>query len=156
VSNQSVSLSHTFIVHFLLLFIIRLASLSLQDFSRVMDHLRAQGMLPPAQASTSVESILSPDDIVPLIQADESLRNSLLRHLPQGQQDDTNLIEILRSPQLRQAMSALTHALEEGGEQGVLSNLGLRNDGQRLGESPIAALIAALIAKAERRKNEHD
>jgi hypothetical protein len=53
-------------------------------------------------------------------------------------------------------MSALTHALEEGGEQGVLSNLGLRNDGQRLGESPIAALIAALIAEAERRKNEHD
>ena len=141
---------------FSLLFIIRLASISLQDFSRVMDHLRAQGMLPPAQVSTPVESILSPEEIVPLVQADESLRNSLLQHLPQGQQDVASLVEILRSPQLRQAISSLTQALE-GGQGSILLNLGLRQDGQaNQGEGAVGALIAALIAEAERRKNERD
>lgn len=141
---------------FSLLFIIRLASISLQDFSRVMDHLRAQGMLPPAQVSTPVESILSPEEIVPLVQADESLRNSLLQHLPQGQQDVASLVEILRSPQLRQAISSLTQALE-GGQGSILLNLGLRQDGQaNQGEGAVGALIAALIAEAERRKHERD
>ena len=143
---------------FSLLFIIRLASISLQDFSRVMDHLRAQGMLPPAQVSTPVESILSPEEIVPLVQADESLRNSLLQHLPQGQQDVASLVEILRSPQLRQAISSLTQALE-GGQGSILSNLGLSiQDGQQAnqGEGSVGALIAALIAEAERRKHERD
>ena len=142
---------------FSLLFIIRLASISLQDFSRVMDHLRAQGMLPPAQVSTPVESILSPEEIVPLVQADESLRNSLLQHLPQGQQDVASLVEILRSPQLRQAISSLTQALE-GGQGSILLNLGLRQDGQQAnqGEGAVGALIAALIAEAERRKHERD
>jgi len=158
VSHQSVLLTLHF--PFSLLFIIRLASISLQDFSRVMDHLRAQGMLPPAQVSTPVESILSPEEIVPLVQADESLRNSLLRHLPQGQQDVGNLVEILRSPQLRQAISSLTQALEGGRGQGsILSNLGLRSqDGQQAnqGEGAVGALIAALIAEAERRKHERD
>jgi len=125
-----------------------------------MNHLRHQGLLPLEQISTPLQSILSSDEIIPLVQADESLRNSLLRHLPSGQQDVQNLIEILRSPQLQQAMASLTQALEDdrgGGGRGVISSLGLQgSDGGDVnrGEGPVGALIAALIAEAERRRNE--
>lgn len=126
-----------------------------------MNHLRDQGLLPLEQTSTPLQSILSSDEIIPLVLADEPLRNSLLRHLPPGQQDAQNLIEILRSPQLQQAMASLTQALDEdrgGGGRGVISSLGLQgSDGDgamNRGEGPVGALIAALIAEAERRRNE--
>jgi len=127
-----------------------------------MNHLRSQGIL-PEQVTTPLQSILSSDEIIPLVQADESLRHSLLCHLPSGQQDVQNLIEILRSPQLQQAMASLTSALEEdrgggGGGRGVISSLGLQgSDGEEAvsrGEGAVGALIAALIAEAERRRNE--
>ena len=43
-------------------------------------------------------------------------KKALTEHLPEGQQTDEHLKENLKSPQLRQAMQALTEAIQQSEE----------------------------------------
>ena len=55
----------------------------------------------------------------------ESIQQELLSHLPEGLQNNAELIETLRSPQLQQALGALTGALQTDNFNAVFANFGL-------------------------------
>jgi len=113
-----------------------------------------------APAPTPLSAVLDPDALVALVREDASLRDELLPHLPEGQRDLAGLVDTLRSPQLMVALDRLSEALEQGGAadrgaDSALASFGLDpRDGRAArarGEGAVGALVAAIIAEAERR-----
>ena len=62
-----------------------------------------------------------------LLESDESgeVKAALIGQLPEGQQNEENLKDNLLSPQLRQAMNALTQAIQSDQIDIILASCGL-------------------------------
>ena len=85
-----------------------------------------------------------------------ALQEILLPLLPPDQQNLPNLIEILRSPQLRQAMLSLTGALDTENANIIFSNFNLRpedGDQEMVRGDAVGALVSAINREAERNRN---
>jgi len=67
--------------------------------------------------------IITPETILPLLSPDIVQR--LLPDLPEGRQTEQELHEILRSPQLQQAVQTLSYAIESGQSQDIVRTVGL-------------------------------
>lgn len=69
--------------------------------------------------------IVNSDDVVPIVEQNEGMQQALLQHLPDSLQNPAELLSTLRSPQLQQALSALTGALQTDNLNAVFANFGL-------------------------------
>jgi UCH-binding domain len=132
----------------------------------LLQMLMAGGGRRVRDATTPLPYILDSESMIRFVRENSSdVVPALLPHLPPGQQNMESLIEILRSPQLRQASMALSSALEATGRQSgtvgmqaLFSNFGLRpSDGEselnRLGGADrVGAMLAAIQAKVDRER----
>jgi hypothetical protein len=131
----------------------------MEDFARALQALSMGGILPMARSAptTPLPFVLQADAIEAALRADAdgTMARNLLPHLPPGQQTEEHLRDILRSPQLHQAMQSLTAALDSEQAQAVISNLGLRSSdattAMATGDA-VAGLVAAVQADADRRR----
>ena len=78
-----------------------------------------------AEPATPLNFIANSDDVTPIVSQNESMQQALLQHLPPSLQNSEELINTLRSPQLQQALSALTGALQTDNLNAVFANFGL-------------------------------
>lgn len=135
--------------------------------------------------NTPLGLILQPDAIIAAVHEDPSFGAALMRHLPDGQQTLEQLIEVvsgrgcrctratelqarahlplpcplparqIRSPQLHQAMSSVSGAMDSANAASVFANFGLRPaDGSEAlvrGDGS-AALVHAVQARADRER----
>lgn len=81
--------------------------------------------MPSTMANSSLNSLLDPELVIPLLESDADLTNAVLEHLPEGQRDHNALKEQLRSPQLQQTLGRLTQALNEGLGAALIQQLDL-------------------------------
>ncbi|CCG83233.1 ADRM1 [Taphrina deformans PYCC 5710] len=114
----------------------------------------------PPQETTQSESIdlqdvLTPDLILPLL-ANEDTRKSLFPHLPSSLISDppteSEVRTIMTSVQWRQALSALSYALNHGGEP-VIRSLGLDTSNLQ-GNSGVEAFLRAVKKALDQEGNE--
>lgn len=84
-----------------------------------------------------------------------ALQSVLLPLLPPDQQTLPDLLQILRSPQLRQAMLSLTSALDTENANIIFSNFNLRaedGDNEMARGDAVGALVSAMNRDAERNR----
>mmetsp|Transcript_5828 Transcript_5828/g.17446 ORF Transcript_5828/g.17446 Transcript_5828/m.17446 type:complete len:288 (-) Transcript_5828:177-1040(-) len=92
----------------------------------------------------SVSELLGPDIVIPILRdpaIEESLQ-SLVEHLPDGDSSPEALAELLRSPQFRQQVASLSHALQSGQGTELLRSFGIESDSTGNG---VAALLQHLL-----------
>ncbi len=78
-----------------------------------------------AQAAPNLEDIVIGEDVMASgILQDPAVRAALVQYLPEGQQSEEFLEANIRSSQLRQALGALSAALNSDNYNSVLANLG--------------------------------
>ncbi len=115
-----------------------------------------QTMMNRMQPTPPLEALFDSTEVQALLE-DESARAELLRLLPEERQDVSELHHTVTSPQIKQAMHALSQALVSDNFNSVMANFGLdQADGAaqlQLGD-PIGAFLAALQAKADRAKSK--
>ena len=78
-----------------------------------------------SEPTTPLNFVVNSDDVVPIVQQNESMQQALISHLPESLQTSEELLSTLRSPQLQQALSALTGALQTDNLNAVFANFGL-------------------------------
>mmetsp|Transcript_19428 Transcript_19428/g.33419 ORF Transcript_19428/g.33419 Transcript_19428/m.33419 type:complete len:285 (+) Transcript_19428:41-895(+) len=117
----------------------------------VLSGLFAGGALEQSKDIDLID-ILSSSAVGPLLtQDDDQLRANVLaltEHLPGETTRVDEIVDLLRSPQFKQAVNQLDQALSSGGEQlaGILTQLGLEPSFAAQ-FPPVEAFIRALIAK---------
>ena len=79
----------------------------------------------------------------------EEEKKSIIEHLPEGQQTEEHLKANLLSPQLRQAMNALTEAVQTSQEnvQMIMAMCDLDQDSLNNSQDGMEALIKAFVKK---------
>lgn len=113
-----------------------------------------------ALQTTPLHYVLDATELTKILQADPAFAESLLPHLPEGQRDMAHLLDILRSPQLRQAAGSLTAAMQGPiNSASVLAGFGLDPTDAMLGAArhggdAIGGLVAAVQAKADKEKKD--
>eukprot|EP00607_Mallomonas_marina_P001928 CAMPEP_0182427554 /NCGR_PEP_ID=MMETSP1167-20130531/18361_1 /TAXON_ID=2988 /ORGANISM="Mallomonas Sp, Strain CCMP3275" /LENGTH=406 /DNA_ID=CAMNT_0024609867 /DNA_START=98 /DNA_END=1321 /DNA_ORIENTATION=+ len=102
------------------------AALTSQQLQHAMASLTSSQSHPPAGTGSlhpSLLDILSPDDVIATdILSDSNVVQALIQALPEGQQSEAYLSRTLRSPQLRQALTALSESVNGENYGAILSN----------------------------------
>eukprot|EP01041_Mallomonas_annulata_P008918 gene8918-18455_t len=97
-----------------------------------------------------LQDILSPESVLSTgILDDAAVREALAQVLPEGQQSPEYVEEAIRSPQLRQALRALSEGLSGENYSSVLANFGISPNGgteELVRGNPVGAFVAALQA----------
>jgi hypothetical protein len=103
-----------------------------------------------ADPTPSLALVANPTDALAVATASEEVQARLAELLPEGQRSREDLEAAIRSPQLRQALSSLSNALENENFETVFANFGLNpEDGAEAMArgDPVGAFLAALRAK---------
>lgn len=97
--------------------------LTAEDLQRAIMSV-ATGMV--RRQPLALQEVLTGDEVVRTgVLNQPGVREELTALLPEGQRDEDNLMQTLYSPQFRQALEALTEALQGDSYASVLANLGL-------------------------------
>lgn len=99
----------------------------------------------PRGPRVTLNNMLKPETLLTLAEDAEALAE-LKTHMPKEQQSDQDVVETLRSPQLKQNMSVLSQAIHSDQLPTLFTMLGLRG-GPQPGEDPMESLIKALEQK---------
>ena len=83
---------------------------------------------------------------------DGEIKKALISQLPEGQQSEEHLRENLLSPQLRQAMGALTQAIQSDQVELILESCGLDPSKAQGSNDGMDALIKGLIEKYSKKE----
>jgi len=102
-----------------------------------------------AQGHT-VNDVLEPDRVQPILDVDRALVDALVQYLPEGQRSPEALRQQLRSPQMQQTMSRLTEILNSAEFGQLMTSLSLPSTGG-LG---VDAFIQAIQQQATRQQQE--
>jgi len=106
----------------------------------------------------SLDEVFSAQVLQPLL-GDAEVQRVLLRHLPEGRQTVPELYHVITSPQIRQALVALSQALQSDNFNTVMTNFQLdpMDGAQQLQQGDgIAAFLAALQAQVDKEKNNEE
>jgi len=103
---------------------------------------------------TSLNGILDPELVIPILRSDPDILAAVVGHLPEGQRDDQSVMEQLRSPQLQQTLSRVTDVLNRGQGSSLLAQLGLDASAGVGVEGLLAALESYAKQEAEKRSKE--
>lgn len=93
----------------------------------------------------SLNALLNPETVVPLLQEDPEIVEAVVPHLPEGQRTYEALLDQLRSPQLQETLARITHVLNQGQGSSLLVQLGL-SPGSSIG---VEGLLESLQKYAE-------
>eukprot|EP00753_Platysulcus_tardus_P004032 PLAT12516.17.p1 GENE.PLAT12516.17~~PLAT12516.17.p1 ORF type:complete len:398 (-),score=176.68 PLAT12516.17:76-1212(-) len=99
-------------------------AITASDLAAAFDMLGSRAAA-PRRVLTPLSEVLSGDEVAPIVESSEDMVAALLPHLPEGQQTPSDLLQILHSPQLAQAVDQLTGALQSENFNSILSNFGL-------------------------------
>ena len=112
---------------------------------------------------TPLSQLIDAPSLIAHLRGEPALSDSLLQHLPPGQQTRAGLEAALRSPHLQGAARSLGEALADPAErQGLFLAFGLRlEDGVGAGGvagvgDPLAMLVNALQAQADRARRARE
>ncbi len=103
-----------------------------------------------ASNSPSLTEILDPERLIPLVESDSKLAESLLQYLPPEQRQPQDLKTHLRSPQFRQALARMSALLNSENFGHVMGSLGLPI-GAGFG---VDALLEAIEAMAKKEADD--
>lgn len=102
------------------------------------------------QESQSLDLTDVLDPVAVLAALSDEAKADLLQHLPPSQQNNQQLAENLRSPQLRQTLGRISSVLNSSQYAGLLASLSLPTDG-----SPgVQAFLDAVAAQAKKEEEE--
>ncbi|OQS04878.1 proteasomal ubiquitin receptor ADRM1 [Thraustotheca clavata] len=122
-------------------------SIQLADFQRAMAAaLNVQQSTP--RTPISITALLQQPAVQTVLQ-DPSVQAELLPMLPESLQTQEELAGTTRTPQLRQCVGALSHALNSSNFNGILSNFGLdasAGHAELMRGDGIGAFLAAVVA----------
>ena len=90
-------------------------------FASMQQSAAMQAREPPFQLS----DLVNHSNLAELIEGNEEMQQALIPMLPEGLQNREELFATLRSPQLRQALGALSSALYSDNYNTVMANFGL-------------------------------
>ncbi len=106
-----------------------------------------------ASNSAALTEILDQERIIPMVESDSKLAESLLQYLPPDQRQPSDLALHLRSPQFRQSLARLTALLNSENFGNVMGSLGLPID-KGFGVDAFLEAIEQLAKKEAEQKGD--
>mmetsp|Transcript_17404 Transcript_17404/g.20912 ORF Transcript_17404/g.20912 Transcript_17404/m.20912 type:complete len:357 (+) Transcript_17404:35-1105(+) len=102
------------------------SNLTQEDIQRALNSV-TQTMRQQQSVRTNLVEIVSTEDVLPIL-SDKEVQEELIKLLPEGLQTTEELFNTISSPQFRQALVALSGALQSDNFNTVMSNFGFNFD----------------------------
>ncbi|KAJ3374963.1 hypothetical protein GGF31_005685 [Allomyces arbusculus] len=133
------------------------AGASSDEMARIRSIL-AGIQVPQGEPDVDLSAVLTIDNVRPVL-ANQTAREALFPHLPEGSAPTTTELEdTVRSPPFRQALQTLTYALRNGQLSTILTSMGLdpSSAGDAQGVDAFLKAVVALVEKEKQGENQDD